>query len=52
MLNQSLLFVLLFAENLIKIIKKGNIDEIADEVTPKALAKSGRNALLVAMEVC
>lgn len=51
-LNQSLLFVLLFAENLIKIIEKGDIDEIADEVTPKAMAQSGRNALLVAMEVC
>ncbi|XP_020608563.1 RNA polymerase-associated protein LEO1-like isoform X2 [Orbicella faveolata] len=39
-------------ENLIKIIERGNIDEITQELTPKAMAKCGRNALLVAMEVC
>ncbi len=41
----------MFVETLIKIIEEGNIDEITREVTPKALANSGRNALLVAMEV-
>ena len=49
--NPPLLLVLLLAENLIKIIERGNIDEISQELTPKALAKCGRNALLVAMEV-
>lgn len=41
----------MFVENLIQIIEEGNIDEITHDVTPKALTKSGRNALLVAMEV-
>jgi len=50
--NPSLLFVLLLAESLIKIIERGNVDEIKQELTPKAMAKCGRNALLVAMEVC
>lgn len=49
--NPSFFLVLLLAENLIKIIERGNIDEISQELTPKALAKCGRNALLVAMEV-
>ena len=48
----SLLFVLLVAENLIEIIDRGNIDEITQELTPKAMAKCGRNALFAAMEVC
>ncbi|XP_020616196.1 pheromone-processing carboxypeptidase KEX1-like isoform X2 [Orbicella faveolata] len=39
-------------ESLIKIIERGNVDEIKQELTPKAMAKCGRNALLVAMEVC
>ena len=50
--NPSLLFVFLLAENLIEIIERGNIDEITEELTPKAMANCGTNALFAAMEVC
>jgi len=50
--NLTLFFVLLFAENLIKILERGNIDEVTQQLTPKAMAKCGRNALLVAMKAC
>lgn len=50
--NPSLLLVFLLAESLIEIIEGGNIEEITKELTPKAMAKCGRNALFAAMEVC
>lgn len=40
-----------FPDTLMNAIKKGNIDDITEKLTPKALTKCKNNALLTAMEV-
>jgi len=40
-----------FENSLRKTIKRGDIDEISSKLTPRALTKCNKNALLMAMEV-
>ena len=37
--------------NLTEIIEHGEIDDIRDNLTPKALTKGNKNVLMMAMEV-
>ena len=40
-----------FERSLRKTIEEGDVDDIADKLTPRALTKCNTNALLMAMEV-